>query len=271
MRYGFCTDTATLTRGEVEYSLVRRIKEAGFDFVEFPLMMIDTLPDAAFERLLAELRSLKLDCDCACNYFPGSIKVVGPAADKEAINAYLEHSMERARRMGTKKIVFGSCPSRNLPEGVSEEDGYRQLLDVINTCIIPACERFGIYVVIEPIRRQSANFIVTLKDGQKLVNLADAPEIMLLADLMHMNCNEEDPADLRAVFPSLCHVHLCERDRVLPEESYSPYLADCLKILVESGYDGTISFESKDAVSPDGLKKALNLLKSTFNHGDHSA
>lgn len=264
MRYGFCTDIATKTRAEVEYALLDRIKAAGFDFVEFPLMMIETLSDEAFETLLARLRELDLACDCSCNYFPGRIRVVGAEADKAVIAAYLEKAMGRARRMGVKKIVFGSCPSRNLPDGMSEEEGYRQLLDVIQTCIIPACNQFGIYIVMEPIRKQSANFVLTLRDGQKVVDMADSPEIMLLADFMHMNYNEEDPQDIRRFFPSICHVHVCEKDRVLPENAYSPYLSECLDTLADCGYDGTISFESKDAVSQDGLSDALRLLKRKF-------
>ncbi len=57
MRYGMCTDIATATRDRVEYELLKRIKEAGFDFVEFPLMMIETLSDDDFEVLLADSAS----------------------------------------------------------------------------------------------------------------------------------------------------------------------------------------------------------------------
>jgi hypothetical protein len=60
-------------------------------------------------------------------------------------------------------------------------------------------------------------------------------------------------------------VHLCETDRILPEDGYSDYLGRCLDILSECGYDDTISFESKDGVHPDGIKKALTLLKQKFN------
>ena len=264
MRYGFCTDIATKTRGEVEYALLKRIQEAGYDYAEFPLMMIETLTDEAFETLLSELKKLGLACDCSCNYFPSSVKVVGPAADKAQISAYLDKAMGRASRMGVKKIVFGSCGSRNLPEGMGEDEGFKQLIDVIESCIIPACQTYNITVVMEPIRRQSANFIITLDDGLKVVNAVDAPEIMLLADLMHMNYNDEDPQDIRPVFSSLCHVHLCERDRLLPEDGFSPFLSECLDVLAECGYDDTISFESKDAVTPDGLQKALVQLKAKF-------
>ena len=49
MRYGMCTDIATSTRDRVEYPLLEKIKDAGFDYVEFPLMMIDTLSDEDFD------------------------------------------------------------------------------------------------------------------------------------------------------------------------------------------------------------------------------
>lgn len=264
MRYGMCTDIATKTRGEVEYALLERIAEAGFDYVEFPLMMIETLSDEAFEKLLGELDRLKLACDCSCNYFPGRIKVVGPTADKNEIDAYLDKAMGRAARMGVRKIVFGSNNSRNLPEGESQEQGYDELCKMIDESVIPYCRKYGIYVVMEPIRRQSANFVITLADGKKVVDRINQPEIMLLADLMHMNYNEEDPESLRDVIGPLRHVHICEWDRVLPEEGYSDYLQHCLRVLKSLGYNETISFEAKDAVAPDGLNKALTLLKQQF-------
>ena len=97
-----------------------------------------------------------------------------------------------------------------------------------------------------------------------LVDRVNQPEIMLLADLMHMNYNGEDPESLRDVIGPLRHVHICEWDRVLPEDGYSDYLHHCLKVLNDLDYDETISFEAKDAVAPDGLKKALALLKKQF-------
>jgi len=265
MRYGMCTDIATATRDRVEYALVQRIKEAGFDFVEFPLMMIETLSDEDFETLLATLDRLGLACDCSCNYFPGRIKVTGPAIDTAQIDAYLDKAMGRARRMGVKKIVFGSNNSRNLPEGESLEQGYDELCRVIEDSIVPYCRKYGITVVMEPLRKQACNFILTVKDGEYVVKRIDKPEIQLLADLMHMQYNEEDPQDLRHVYPMLHHVHVCEMDRLLPENGFSPFLKQALDILKESGYDETISFESKAGTAPESLAVALKQLKHLFN------
>ncbi|MFA6934208.1 MAG: sugar phosphate isomerase/epimerase family protein [Sphaerochaetaceae bacterium] len=261
MRYGMCTDIATSTRDRVEYELLDRIKAAGFDYVEFPLMMIDSLSDEAFQTLLERLKSLDLACDCSCNYFPGRIKVTGPAASKAEIDAYLDHAMARAKAMGVKKIVFGSNNSRNIPEGESVEQGYDELCRTLSESVVPACQKFGIHVVMEPLRKQSCNLMLTVKDGYYVVNRVHQPEVVLLADLMHMMYNEEDPEDLRQAYPVLHHVHVCDLDRKLPDDGYSPALAKALKVLKDLGYDETISFEAKDG----DLKKALELLKRQFN------
>jgi sugar phosphate isomerase/epimerase len=261
-----CTDIATTTRDRVEYELVGRIKEAGFDFVEFPLMMIEALSEEDFEKLIAELESLDLACDCCCNYFPGRIKVTGPTVDKAEIDAYLDKAMGRAKRMGVKKIVFGSNNSRNIPEGETLGQGYDEICKVIEESIVPYCRKYNMVVVMEPLRKQSCNIILTLKDGEYIVRRIDKPEIQLLADLMHMQYNEEDPEDIKGVYSLLRHVHVCEMDRMLPEDGFSGFLQKALGTLRDLGYDETISFESKDGTNPDSLKKALVQLKQQFNH-----
>ena len=264
MRYGMCTDIATATRDRVEYALLERIKEAGFDYVEFPLMMIETLSEEDFDFLLKELKRLDLKCDCSCNYFPGRIKVTGPDANKEIIDAYLDKAMGRAQRMGVKKIVFGSNNSRNLPEGYPLEKGYDDFCRTLTESCVPYCQKYGIYVVLEPLRHTATNIMITLKDGEYVQKRVNRPEVMLLADLMHMMYNEEDMNDLREAKPVLKHVHICEKDRLLPEDGFSKELFSGLQVLKEIGYDETISFEAKGVTGPDSLKKALTQLKKHF-------
>ena len=239
MRFGMCTDIATATRDRVEYALLERIKEAGFDYVEFPLMMIDTLSDEDFEYLLSELKRLDLACDCSCNYFPGRIKVTGPTRDRKEIDAYLD-------------------------QGESLEQGYDELCQTIHESVVPYCQKYGIHVVMEPIRKQSGNILITVKDGWYVVNRVHRPEVVLLADLMHMMYNEENAEDLREIYPLLHHVHVCEMDRLIPEDGFSPFLTKALGILKELGYDETISFESKGGKGPDSMKKALAQIKEFF-------
>ena len=60
------------------------------------------------------------------------------------------------------------------------------------------------------------------------------------------------------------HVHICERDRILPEHGYSEYLQHCLNVLKKHHYDLTITFEAKGGEGPESLAKALALLKKEF-------
>ena len=172
--------------------------------------------------------------------------------------------MGRAKRMGVKKIVFGSNNSRNLPEGESLEQGYDELCQTIHESVVPYCQKYGIHVVMEPIRKQSGNILITVKDGWYVVNRVHRPEVVLLADLMHMMYNEENAEDLREIYPLLHHVHVCEMDRLIPEDGFSPFLTKALGILKELGYDETISFESKGGKGPDSMKKALAQIKEFF-------
>lgn len=266
MRYGFCTGIATKARSDAGYfpALIRRIQEAGFDFVEFPLTAIANMDDETFETLCASVRVLGLGCDCMANFFPGSLRVLGPDVDRAAISAYVNTAMQRASRMGTSKIVFGSWQSRNLPESMPAEAGYSQLSEIIRECMLPACQEYDMVIVVEPISPPSSNFICRLSEGQRVVNLVGDSHVKLLADLMHMQYSHDSPAELYRLSRDLLHVHICELDRVLPEARYSDYVRAALAELVRCGYDGTISFESKDAESADGLQKALSLLKNTL-------
>jgi D-psicose/D-tagatose/L-ribulose 3-epimerase len=260
MRYGFCTNLASPLTDAVEYGLVADIGKAGYDYVEFPLTLLDRLSDRQFDRLLGDLDRLRLGCDSCCNMFPEHIRIVGPGAPPAFIDPYLQRTFSRAARIGTRKVVLGSAFSRNLPEGFDAERGYGQLTDLIVNRILPLCVKYGIHVVIEPIRRAACNFINTLAEGKALVDRVASPHVTLMADTIHMLNAGENGAQIRQYFPVLDHVHVTEMDRVLPEEGFSIGVKNILVRLKEMGYDKTISFETR----PGNVEKALLLLKSTF-------
>jgi D-psicose/D-tagatose/L-ribulose 3-epimerase len=264
MKYGFCTGVASTLTEVVDYKLVRQVKAAGYDYVELPLMLVAALSDAQFAALLLELEQLGLGCDCCSNLFPKSIRVVGPEVNPEKITAYLQRAFERAARLKTKKIVFGSAPSRQLPEGWTQEAGYRQLTQLIQEVLLPLCRKYGILIVMEPLRGTACNFINTLPDGMEIVRRVDSPYVTLLADSIHMLSEREDPNHIIKYFESLDHVHISEADRVLPEAVYSGEVQAILERLKGCGYDKTISFETKCGQGPESPKKALDLLKAYF-------
>lgn len=264
MRFGFCTAFAAAGEAAVDYRLLRRIKKAGYDFAEFPLMQIASLSEEDFQKMASAMQEMGLANDVCCNFFPQRVRLTGPDADRGAIGEYLERAMGRAHRLGTRKIVLGSCPARNLPEGTSQEEGYRQITAVLKECVVPLCREYDIMIVMEAIYHGPCNFIITLPDAMEVVRRVNSPYVSLLADTMHMAYNEEDPRYLNECFSSLNHVHVAEKDRVLPEDGYSKEVGAVLKILAEKGYQKTISFEAKDGMGPESMGKALRLLKAQF-------
>ena len=265
MKYGFCKEFSTPMKTEVDYGLIRAIKEAGFDFVEMRAMLVASLTDEEFEKLAARLKELELGCDCSCALFPRTIRVTGSEVNEDEVAAYLEKTFSRLARLGAKKVVFGSAPARALDENTTEEMGYAQMAALCRKVVVPACEKYDITVVIEPLRATACNFIHTLSEGMRVVEAVNHPRIQLLGDTIHMMSNGDNVEDIKTYAASLKHFHIAELERILPEDGYSGYVQTALDNLKAIGYDGTVSFETKNGSGVESMKKALALLKNTFN------
>ena len=266
MRFGFCKEFSTPLKTEVDYGLIKMIKDAGFDYVEMRAMLVESLSDDEFENLCSVLSELDLSCDCSCALFPKTIRVTGKDADKKTISEYIEKTFKRLKRLGAKKVVFGSAPARALDEETSLEDGYKQISEICKEIIVPACDKYDIDVVIEPLRASACNFINTLSDGMRVVDAVKSPRIQLLADTIHMISNNDNPDDVINYSGSLKHVHIAEKDRILPEDSYSEYVKTVIDNLNKINYNGTISIETKNGSGLESMIKALNLLKNTLKN-----
>jgi len=266
MRYGFCKEFSTPLKTEVDYELIKMIKEAGFDFVEMRAMLVAALSDEEFEKLAVTLEELQLACDCSCALFPKTIRVTGKDRNKQVIAEYIEKTFARLQRLGAKTVVFGSAPARALDEETTLEEGYAQLAEICKEILVPACEKYDITVVMEPLRAAACNFINTLSDGMVVVNAVQSPRIRLLADTIHMMSNEDNPEDILRFQDSLKHIHIAELERRMPEDDYSPFVSKVLENLKKNGYNGTVSFESKNGTGVESMKKALQMLKETLEN-----
>ena len=264
MKYGFCKEFSTPMKTEVDYDLIKMIKDAGFDYVEMRAMLVESLSDEEFDKLYNTLKSLDLGCDCCCALFPKTIRVTGNSIDYAKIEEYIEKTFTRCKKLGATKIVFGSAPARALDEETDEETGYKQICDVISKIIVPACEKYGITIVMEPLRADACNFIHLLSEGARIVKTVNSPYVQLLGDTIHMRSNDDKPEAVIEYKDILKHFHIAELQRVLPEDEYSDYVASVLANLRKIGSEGTISFETKNGNGLESMKKALKLLKANI-------
>ena len=142
---------------------------------------------------------------------------------------------------------------------------FEKLAKICKEIIVPACEKYDITVVMEPLRAAACNFINTLADGMRVVKAVNHPRIQLLGDTIHMMSNNDNPEDVINFKDSLKHVHIAELERMLPEDGYSEFVQTVINNLVKTGYEGTISFETKNGEGLESMKKALALLKKSLN------
>lgn len=227
-------------------------------------MLTNALGEKAFDELESALQELDLAADATCNLFPSHLKLLGPWADKGLIAAYLDQAFERMARLGTYKVVFGSSGARDLPLGMSREEGMEQLVELLIHRMVPKLQRYGIQLVMEPISQQEANFITSLPEGMAVVEKVGSPHVTLLADSVHMLRDQEDMEHLNRYYPYLDHIHISELGRRLPTASYSAGLEKFLQKLKQRGYSKTVSFEPVPCPEPQGPAKALRLLRWVF-------
>lgn len=266
MRFGYCTGFAAGMTGTIQESLLSDIQACGYDYVEFPLMQIEALPQDGFERLRKRMASMQISCDVMCNMFPARVRLLGAEASKSQIRSYLDNAFDRMQKLGTQKIVLGSSGARNLPSEMTKQEGVKRLSALIAEVIVPYLTKYGIALVMEPIGHYEANFINTLPDGMEIVNAVAHPQVQLLADSVHVLYENESPEHLVQFAPHLRHIHLCEENRALPVDSISDGLRSILDALVRSGYDGTVSFEPMP-YEPKAMQSALQTVRDVLVKG----
>lgn len=235
-----------------ELPKIQIIKDAGYPYVELPLETVARLPEEEFQNLQKSLKDLSLLSDSFCLFFPGGYKLIGDDINIQQILDYTEVALARAQMLGGKTTVLGSGYARNLPEGTTYEKGMDQFAELC-VQIGKIAEKNQIHVAVEPINHLETNFINTVKEGYALVHKVNHPNIRLLADLYHMNMEQEDIRELSAMSDAIIHLHIANpitRKYPKPNDGYDyqPFL----NLAREINPDITISLEgSADDFSKD--------------------
>lgn len=216
-----------------------------FDFLEVNIQSFfspTVFDDKAFESKLEEARHAICPVKTANWFLPGSLKCMGPEADREAILRYAAALFARAERLDIDTVVFGSGWVRSRPEGFSHAQAIPQFVDLLKQ-LGPLAGGHGVTLVIEPLKREACNFINSLREGAEVVELCDHPAVRLLADTYHMGCENEPPEEIIRYGHLIKHFHVAELNgRFFPgksKEDFLPYL----RALKQVGYQGRIALE----------------------------
>jgi len=237
------------------------IQTVGGEFIEENVqrLLMPDQPESEWLKTLEIAKACPLPIPVCNSFLPGNLKCIGPNADAGKVLRYAETAFRRAQQVDVGIIVFGSGASRRVPDGFTQEKAADQFAELLGEMGAIA-QRYGVAIVIEPLRRHETNFINTIREGAALVEKVGHPHVRLLFDTYHMLQNGEDPNDLRQAGALLIHGHIAEKELRTPPgvagDDFSPFFA----ALKHIGYKGRISIEGKLKI--EQLPKAFEVIRS---------
>jgi len=220
------------------------LKQAGCSYVEIGInsFFMPAKDDAAFAENLKSATGSVLPLSAGNVFFPGELKLVGPDANPAAALRHAEIAMQRAKQTGTHIFVLGSGGARRIPDGFDTGKATDQFIELCKQLAVLG-EKYGVVVVIEPLRKQETNFINSVRQGTEIVRKVNHPNVRVLADFYHMAVEGEDAQAIIEAGDLLCHCHIAEKaERTAPGirgDDFTPYL----KALKTINYKGSISLE----------------------------
>lgn len=203
MRFGVCSMAEKPEN-------VKIVKDSGFEYIECRFNSLVGLSDEELNKFKQALDENDIKCEAANCFIPATFKLVGSDdLDEEALKAHIEKGMSRGVELGLKIVVFGSGMARNIPENVTYGEGMKQLTHFLRDIVAPIAKKYGITVVIEPLRVEETNAVNTVKEGAMLAATAESEYIADLADVYHMICSNEDISrNIRLLKGNIKHSHI---------------------------------------------------------------
>ncbi len=233
-------------------------KETGFDDVELFLPGPDAFSVSEIQALANQHGLGIAAVGTGAGMVKHGLSLTDPSLDKRvAALDFLEQMIAFGGQLGAPAIL-GSMQGK-WGGDVSKEQALEWLADALVIAGKTAA-KFNVPFIYEPLNRYETNLINRLGDGADFIETHSLDNIVLLADLFHMNIEETDlAASLRAAGKHVGHVHYADSNRRamgLGHTDPKPIIA----ALKDIGYTGHLSAEILPL--PDDKAAAIQTMKS---------
>ncbi|MFQ3549713.1 MAG: sugar phosphate isomerase/epimerase family protein [Armatimonadota bacterium] len=206
MRFGCCAGLDNM--GIVE--------SAGYDYIELGVGTVKPeSPTSEFEPIKEQIMSYKIKPEAWNCLLPGDLRVTGPDVDKYRQERYLLSAFERIGKVGGIVVVFGSGGARKVPEGFPVDEAKEQIKEFM-LIAGKAAETYGITLVLEPLNKKETNIVNSVAEGAELVRAVDYPSMKLLADLYHVDEENEPLQNIIDAGDLIKHTHTADTGRLYP-------------------------------------------------------
>jgi len=244
----------------------KQAQAIGFDAIELFLPAPEAV-DQARLRILLNDHGLAL---AAVGTGAGWVKhqlhlTLGDAPARIKAREYIREMIRFAGAMHAP-VIIGSMQGKSSP-AVPHSTALGYLADALDDLGQTARE-FDVPLLIEPLNRYESNLLNTLDAGVRLIHSIQSENVLLVADLFHMNIEETSSADaLRSVGRLLGHVHFVDSNRRAAGFGQIAF-APIAEALHEVGFAG---FASAEALPyPDSESAAVQTMhtfQSCFRRG----
>ncbi|RIW17412.1 sugar phosphate isomerase/epimerase [Algoriphagus lacus] len=186
-----------------------------------------------------------------------------PEIRKKAIS-FISDMISFGAQFGAPAII-GSMQGNVLASGNREEtlDCLAQGLEMLGK----KAESEGVFLIYEPLNRYETNLLNTLESGSAFLEKNRLGNVKLLADLFHMNIEEDNLAQsIREFGTYIGHVHFADSNRK-PMGFGHTDMAPIAKALKEIDYSGYVSAEAFPFPNPDAAaEQTIKAFQRFFRH-----
>jgi len=234
--YAWCSQWSNDT-----LDLIDRVKGLGLDFIEIPLMCLDTF-DAAAAR--ARLEQVGLDA-CTSTVLLGDTDLTSdlPETRRRGVE-YLKRCVVATAELGVTNfsgVIYAQHvkPALHPPSPETWELSAECLREVAIFA-----QDYGVQLGLEPVNRYETYLINTCEQARTLMKMIGQPNVKIHLDTYHMNIEEKDFYQATMLAGAdLIHYHLCENDRGIPGTGHVDW-DGIFRALGELQYQGYAALES---------------------------
>jgi len=214
----------------------------GFDGIEpGGAALLDRL-----DEVTAALENHPVKLSTICSGYRGSLVDASKAERDQAVGD-ITRLLEVGGQLGAVGLICVPCfGGPKLPDLSPWRNAETLELDLVVDLLGPLAEvaqKAECLLLVEPLNRYETHLLKRLSDAVEVVERVGRPGVAIMADLFHMNIEEDDtPAAIRSAGAHIRHVHLADNQRLQPGTGVTDFRA-AFEALREIGFKDYMALE----------------------------
>jgi sugar phosphate isomerase/epimerase len=231
----------------------RKAHDLGFDAVEVFPPAAEAVDAPGLRKLLQDHGLALAAVGTGAGWVKGRLHLCLPDAQARAkAQAFIRSIIDVAGSLNAPAII-GSMQGRS-GDGVDHATAIGYLGEALEA-LGEHARQYKVPLIYEPLNRYETNMATTIDMGVQILKRLSTKNVVLLADLFHMNIEEANlPAAIRAGAGHIGHVHFVDSNRRPAGLGHLDY-APIAHALNEIGYDGFASAEAFPYPDPDAAAR----------------